>query len=98
VNHLSGSEIFTPNSSALSMPLFDANGVLFAVLSLYAQKSAAFTGEHLRILEAVQPGFAAALRNGLTFEKKLAAALGIAAAEENIAGDEARALQGANTL
>jgi putative nucleotidyltransferase with HDIG domain len=107
VNHRSTSKFFTPSSSALSIPFFDTNGVLFAVLSLYAQSTAAFTGEHLRILEAAQPGFAVALQNGLTFEMTLAASQEVratAARENGAHGDEALscneapALQGANTL
>ena len=74
VNYLSSNDFFTPSSSALSIPLFDANGVLFAVLSLYARNTAAFSREHLRVLEAAQSGFAAALQNALALEKNSPAA------------------------
>jgi len=70
INHLPSSDFFTPSSAALSIPLFNDNGVLFSVLSLYARKTAAFSREHLRVLEAFQSGFAAALQNALELEKK----------------------------
>jgi GAF domain-containing protein len=79
VNHRAQSGFFTPASSALSIPLFDASGVLFAVLSLYAQGAAAFTREDLRILESAQPGLATALQNALTLEKKSTSAQTVAA-------------------
>ncbi|HTB96880.1 MAG TPA: HD domain-containing phosphohydrolase [Terracidiphilus sp.] len=72
INHRAESDFFTPTSSALSIPLFDANGVLFAVLSLYARTAAAFSREHLRLLEAAQPCFASALLNALENETSAA--------------------------
>jgi putative nucleotidyltransferase with HDIG domain len=70
INHRSASDFFTPSSSALSIPLFNGDGVLFAVLSLYVRDTAAFSREHLRVLEAAQSGFAAALQNALELEKR----------------------------
>jgi putative nucleotidyltransferase with HDIG domain len=111
INHRSTSKVFTPSSSALSIPLFDANGVLFAVLSLYAQGTAAFSRNHLRVLEMMQPGFASALQNALSLEKAKAAPLAVdatAAATGSLLNDspgdepptceDAPALQGANTV
>ncbi|MGA7107677.1 MAG: HD domain-containing phosphohydrolase [Terracidiphilus sp.] len=84
INHCSSSDFFTPGSSALSIPLFDDNGVLFAVLSLYARKTAAFSREHLRVLEAFQSGFAAAVQNALELEKKSADVLAVRPASGEI--------------
>jgi putative nucleotidyltransferase with HDIG domain len=111
INHRSTSTVFTPSSSALSIPLFDANGVLFAVLSLYARGTAAFSRNHLRVLEIMQPGFASALQNVLSSEKAKATPLAVNAncaatgsLQNDSPGDEpppcedAPALQGANTV
>ena len=53
-NHLAGSGLFSPSSSALSVPLFDADRSIVAVLTVYSSRPAAFSKEHLRILESVQ--------------------------------------------
>ncbi len=96
-NHCSTSEFFTPSSSAVSIPLFDANGVLFAVLSLYAQGTAAFSREHLRVLETAQSGFAAALQNTLALERKSAAGHASRPIDEALSCKDVPALQGADT-
>ncbi len=58
---------FTPNSSALSIPLIDKDGALLGVLTLYSAQPAAFSTEHLRILERNQAKFALALKGAATF-------------------------------
>ena len=67
-NFETGNESITENSSALSIPLFDLNGVVFGVLTLYSREHAAFSKDHLRILQATESNFALALHNTLGFE------------------------------
>jgi GAF domain-containing protein len=62
-NYLSQSGLLTAASSALSIPLFDPSGAVFAVLTLYSAASAAFSKDHLRILQAIEPRFSLALQN-----------------------------------
>lgn len=57
-----GDGIFTAHSSALSIPLSDASSALLGVLTVYAGSHAAFSQEHLRILQGIEPGFSAVLR------------------------------------
>jgi diguanylate cyclase (GGDEF)-like protein/putative nucleotidyltransferase with HDIG domain len=66
-NYVPECAIFTENSSALSVPLFDPNGVVFGVLTVYAAKHAAFSKDHLRILQAVQSKFSLSLENAFRF-------------------------------
>jgi putative nucleotidyltransferase with HDIG domain len=68
-NYVTRQGLYSPNSSALSVPIFNASGVLFAVLTLYSSKRAMFSREHLRILEAIQPGLATAIENAVKFEE-----------------------------
>ena len=49
------------DSSALSVPLLDGTGTVFAVLTLYSRRHAAFSKNHLHILEDMRPEWAAAL-------------------------------------
>jgi len=67
-NYLSQSGLLTSSSSALSVPLFDADGAVFAVLALYATSSAAFSKDHLRILETIESRFSLALQKALSFQ------------------------------
>jgi putative nucleotidyltransferase with HDIG domain len=62
-NYLPESGVFTADSSALSIPLFDLSGVIFGVLTVYSGKHAAFSKDHLRILQAIQSRFSLALQN-----------------------------------
>jgi GAF domain-containing protein len=62
-NFESGNQLITENSSALSIPLFNLEGVAFAVLTLYARAQAAFSKDHLRVLQALESNFALALEN-----------------------------------
>jgi putative nucleotidyltransferase with HDIG domain len=74
VNFQTGHASITEDSSALSIPLFNLNGVVFAVLTLYSRQQAAFSRDHLRILQAVESNFALALQNALRFEAEEKAA------------------------
>jgi len=56
-NFLTASGLFSVDSSALSIPLLDPEGQIVGALTVYARKSAAFSKDHLRILEAVQSSF-----------------------------------------
>ncbi|MGH9606103.1 MAG: HD domain-containing phosphohydrolase [Terracidiphilus sp.] len=53
-NFLKESGLFTANSSALSVPLAGANSAVFAVLTLYSRQYAAFSRDHVRILQAIE--------------------------------------------
>ena len=64
-NYAAQTNLFTATSSALSVPLFDLNGGVFAVLTLYSSKQAAFSTDHLRILQAAKSRFSLALENTL---------------------------------
>jgi diguanylate cyclase (GGDEF)-like protein/putative nucleotidyltransferase with HDIG domain len=64
-NYIAEKNLFTATSSALSVPVFDLSGGVFAVLTLYSSKPAAFSTDHLRILQASKPGFSLALENAL---------------------------------
>jgi diguanylate cyclase (GGDEF)-like protein/putative nucleotidyltransferase with HDIG domain len=66
-NYVVESSMLTENSSALSIPLFDSTGLPFGVLTVYASKHAAFSKDHLRILEAIQSKFSLSLENAFRF-------------------------------
>jgi diguanylate cyclase (GGDEF)-like protein/putative nucleotidyltransferase with HDIG domain len=66
-NYVIESGAFTENSSALSVPLLDASGVVFGALTIYSAKHAAFSKDHLRILLAIQSKFALSLENAFRF-------------------------------
>jgi putative nucleotidyltransferase with HDIG domain len=61
-----GAGPFTANSSALSIPLVDTGGSVFGALTLYSRDPAAFSSEHLHILQAVQLEFTLALQYALS--------------------------------
>jgi diguanylate cyclase (GGDEF)-like protein/putative nucleotidyltransferase with HDIG domain len=67
-NYLAESKSFAGTSSALSIPLFNLSGSVFAVLTVYASKTTAFSADHLRILEAIESRFSLALENALRFQ------------------------------
>jgi len=58
---------FDAASSALAIPLLDPGGNPFGVLTLYAQGHAAFSKEHLRVLQAIESKFSQSLENALRF-------------------------------
>jgi diguanylate cyclase (GGDEF)-like protein/putative nucleotidyltransferase with HDIG domain len=60
-----GSPLFTENSSALSIPLFDLRGTVFGALTICASRHAAFSRDHLRALQATETDFSLALENAL---------------------------------
>ncbi len=64
-NYLSDTGLLTAASSALSIPLLDPDGSVFGVLSLYAAASAAFSKDHLLILQAIEPKLSPVLRTAL---------------------------------
>ncbi len=66
-NYVVESGMLSENSSALSIPLFDSANAAFGVLSVYSSKHAAFSKDHLRILEAIQPKFSLSLENAFRF-------------------------------
>jgi putative methionine-R-sulfoxide reductase with GAF domain len=51
--------------SALSIPLFDIQKQVFAVLTLYSSTIDSFQRDHLRILQAIEPKLSLSLRNAL---------------------------------
>jgi GAF domain-containing protein len=66
-NYLTESGSFTASGSALSIPLFDPSGAVFGVLTLYSAAVAAFSKDHLRILQTIEPRFSIALQNAVRF-------------------------------
>ncbi len=66
-NYLPHSGLFSASSSALSIPLCDLHGVIFGALTLYARSAAAFSKDHLRILQAIESKFSLSLQNALRF-------------------------------
>jgi len=66
-NYVTESGMLTENSSALSIPLLDSSNAVLGVLTVYASQHAAFSKDHLRILEAIQPKFALSIENAVRF-------------------------------
>ncbi len=60
-NYLKTTGLYRADSSALSVPLFDLSGAILGALTVYSAKPAAFSKQHLSILQAVQTKFALAL-------------------------------------
>jgi len=65
-NYLSASGLFTEISSALSVPFLDAEGSVFGVITVYSAAGAAFSKDHLRILEALDSRLSQALQRALS--------------------------------
>jgi len=82
-NYLPDSGVLTAASSALSIPLFDRSGAAFGVLSLYASASAAFSKDHLRILQGIEPEFSIVLQDAI--RRKAAEAPAYSSALESLA-------------
>jgi putative nucleotidyltransferase with HDIG domain len=57
-NLIAATQPFTADSSAISLPLVNGEGSVFAVLTLYSLRPAAFSKEHLRILEEITSDWA----------------------------------------
>jgi putative nucleotidyltransferase with HDIG domain len=66
-NYLSETGLFTAASSALSVPLFGSGGTIAGVLTVYSSRSAAFSKNHLRILQAIEPEFSLSLQKAHGF-------------------------------
>ncbi len=60
-NFLTETAFFTATGSALSIPLMDPGSGVMGVLTLYAREPAAFSRDHLRILEEIGPQIALTL-------------------------------------
>jgi GAF domain-containing protein len=60
-NFLAETALFTATGSALSIPLMDSGNGVMGVLTLYARKPAAFSKDHLRIIEEIGPQIALTL-------------------------------------
>jgi putative nucleotidyltransferase with HDIG domain len=60
-NFLTETAFFTATGSALSIPLMDSGNGVMGVLTLYAREPAAFSKDHLRILEEIGPQIALTL-------------------------------------
>jgi GAF domain-containing protein len=54
-NLRNGNGIFAPNGSVLSIPLSDEHDNLLGVFTIYSSRHAAFSQEHLRIVQELQP-------------------------------------------
>jgi putative nucleotidyltransferase with HDIG domain len=61
--------LFTPESSALAVPLFSANGMAFGAVALYAREQAAFSKDHRQMLEEMMPEFSLALESAMRAEE-----------------------------
>ena len=55
--------------SALSIPLYDLQKEIFAVLTLYSIRQDSFLRDHLRILQAMESKLSLSLQNALQFRK-----------------------------
>ncbi len=66
-NFVKTNDAFSANSSAVSVPLIDMEGVLLGVLTLYSSQPAAFSMEHLHMLEQNQTRIALALAGAAKF-------------------------------
>jgi GAF domain-containing protein len=60
-NFVTETAFFTATGSALSIPLIDSGKGVMGVLTLYAREPAAFSKDHLRILEGIGPQIALTL-------------------------------------
>jgi putative nucleotidyltransferase with HDIG domain len=67
-NYLSETGLLTADSSALSVPLFELSGAVFGVITVYSARSAAFSKDHLRILQLVESRFSPAMQSALRFD------------------------------
>ena len=59
--------LFTATSSVLAIPMFNLDGSILGVLTLYSDAPAAFRKDHLRILQATESKFSLSLQNALRF-------------------------------
>jgi putative nucleotidyltransferase with HDIG domain len=64
----STTNLFAANSSAISLPLLNGEGAVFGVLTLYSRQPAAFSKDHLRLLEETMPDWALLLAEVTSLE------------------------------
>lgn len=67
-NYVTVSGSYSAESSALSIPLFELSGAVFGALTVYSCEHGAFSKDHLRILQAIEPKFSLSLQNALRFQ------------------------------
>ena len=67
-NYLTESGSLDVSSSALSVPLLKVDGSTFGALTIYSTSASAFSNEHLRILQVVEPKFSLSIQNALQFD------------------------------
>jgi diguanylate cyclase (GGDEF)-like protein/putative nucleotidyltransferase with HDIG domain len=66
-HYAAGSDTTMELNSALSLPLFDVQGNIFGVLTIYSARPDAFSRDHLRIVQAIESKFTLSLENALRF-------------------------------
>jgi diguanylate cyclase (GGDEF)-like protein len=66
-NYLPATGLLDVSSSALSVPLLKGDGTIFGALTVYSRSAGAFSNEHLRILQVVEPKFSLSIQNALQF-------------------------------
>jgi putative nucleotidyltransferase with HDIG domain len=64
-NYVADTGFLTAASSALAVPLLEPDGSVFGVITLYSSENAAFSKDHLRILQAVESRCSPALLRAL---------------------------------
>lgn len=64
-NYRLANSALSSDASALAIPLFAAHGGIFGVLTLYSHQQAAFSRDHVRMLEMIEPRFSLALEGAL---------------------------------
>jgi putative nucleotidyltransferase with HDIG domain len=67
-NFVADAGLFTPDSSALAVPLISEHGVALGAVALYAREQAAFSKDHRHMLEQMMPEFAMALESAMRAE------------------------------
>jgi putative nucleotidyltransferase with HDIG domain len=68
-NFVPDTGLFTPDSSALAVPLIGTNGAAFGTVTLYAREQAAYSRDHRQMLEELMPEFAVALESAIHAEE-----------------------------
>jgi putative nucleotidyltransferase with HDIG domain len=87
-NFVPDAGLFTPESSALAVPLFSAKGVSFGAVALYAREQAAFSKDHRQLLEELMPEFSAAVEIATRTEDTAAKVAAFLDAAGPVVGDE----------
>jgi GAF domain-containing protein len=71
-NFVVSAGLFTPESSALAVPLFSGIGRVFGAVALYSRNAAAFSKDHRRVLDETMSEFAMALESAMRAEETAA--------------------------